>query len=135
MKQNVVRLTEEDLNKVIKESVEKILKENMTNEGFWGSLGKFGGNAGKKFGNSVANKYGQMKQGVQDKYGQMKQNVKPDWQNARQEDAINTMRQLNAKLQQAFEVYKANKGTAETIEQAIAQQQPQQQAQVQQPNA
>lgn len=38
MNKNVIRLTEEDLNNIIKESVQQILKENPENEGFWNNL-------------------------------------------------------------------------------------------------
>ena len=38
MKNRVVRLTEQDINHIIKESVEKIINENMEQEGFWDNV-------------------------------------------------------------------------------------------------
>ena len=38
MKNKVVRLTEQDINHIIKESVEKIINENMEQEGFWDNV-------------------------------------------------------------------------------------------------
>lgn len=38
MENKVVRLTEQDINQIIKESVEKIINENMEQEGFWDNV-------------------------------------------------------------------------------------------------
>ena len=38
MAKQVIRLTEGDLHKIIEESVERIISENMENEGFWNNF-------------------------------------------------------------------------------------------------
>ena len=86
-KKQIVRLTESDLNNIIKESVMEILKENPQNELFGGlsrMFGKIGGDAKKgvengynsgrkavgRFNNAVQDKYNQVSNAVQDKYNQ-----------------------------------------------------------------
>ena len=89
MEKKVIRLTEEDLNKVIKESVENIIKENMANEGFWNKLKHLGSNVGNQVGKNIANKYNQAKE-----WGQNQMNM------AKLQDYEDTMRQLHSKIQQ-----------------------------------
>ena len=86
-KKQIVRLTESDLNNIIKESVQQILMENPQNELFGGlsrMFGKIGGDAKKgvengynsgrkavgRFNNAVQDKYNQVSNAVQDKYNQ-----------------------------------------------------------------
>ena len=86
-KKQVIRLTESDLNNIIKESVQQILMENPENELFGGlsrMFGKIGGDAKKgvengynsgrkavgRFNNAVQDKYNQVSNAVQDKYNQ-----------------------------------------------------------------
>ena len=86
-KKQMVRLTESDLNNIIKESVQQILMENPENELFGGlsrMFGKIGGDAKKgvengynsgrkavgRFNNAVQDKYNQVSNAVQDKYNQ-----------------------------------------------------------------
>ena len=86
-KKQVIRLTESDLNNIIKESVQQILIENPENELFGGlsrMFGKIGGDAKKgvengynsgrkavgRFNNAVQDKYNQVSNAVQDKYNQ-----------------------------------------------------------------
>ena len=57
---NVIRLTEEDLNNIIKESVQQILKENPENEGLWGRIK--GGVQG--VGNAIKGEFNKAKNGV-----------------------------------------------------------------------
>lgn len=83
-KQKVVRLSESDLHKVIKNATEQIIRENMENEGFFDA---FKG-AAKKIGGDVKqgtqNAYGKMKQGVQNAYGNVKQGVQNAYGNMKQ---------------------------------------------------
>lgn len=66
-KKQVVRLSESDLQNIIKESVMEILKENPQNEGLWDyfkSMGRQGGNKaqamGQQVGKQVKQQYGNM---------------------------------------------------------------------------
>lgn len=52
MEKNIIRLSEEDLHKMISESVKRIIIENMEDEGFWDAIR----GASKKVGNDISNK-------------------------------------------------------------------------------
>ena len=75
-KKQVIRLTESDLNNIIKESVQQILMENPENELFGGlsrMFGKIGGDAKKGVDNgynSGRKAVGRFNNAVQDKYNQ-----------------------------------------------------------------
>lgn len=123
MKKQVVRLTESDLNKIIAESVQQILKENPENEGLWdrmkGMFGKVGGdakqgvtnaannisnkaqqgwNAGKQMakqvGNNVAQTYNNAKQSVQNYANDVKQAGQMASNKADAQQAIKTIQGL-----------------------------------------
>lgn len=67
---NVIRLTEEDLNNIIKESVQQILKENPENEGLWDyfkSMGRQGSNKAQQIGQAAGEKAKQGYNAVADK--------------------------------------------------------------------
>ena len=56
MKKEIIRMSESDLHKVIKESVEQILKENMEDEGFmdyFNSMRRQGGQKAQQLGNAA----------------------------------------------------------------------------------
>lgn len=72
MNKKVVRLTESDLNEIIKESVEKILKEGQVNEKFWDGL------------KGVFNKIGSdTKQGVNKAANDINHKVQQGWESGR----------------------------------------------------
>lgn len=98
-KKQVIRLTESDLNNIIKESVQQILMENPENELFGGlsrMFGKIGGDAKKgvengynsgrnavgRFNNAVQDKYNQVSNAVQNKYNQVSNAVQDKYNQA-----------------------------------------------------
>lgn len=123
-KKQIVRLTESDLNNIIKESVMEILKENPQNEGLWDyfkSMGRQGGNKAQSMGQQVGK---QAQQGwnavkgaaqrgvdaVRGTYNNAAQGVKTMHQNAMQDSSMANMQASMNKFQKDLDVYLKNGG-------------------------
>lgn len=134
-KKQIVRLTESDLNNIIKESVMEILKENPQNEGLWDyfkSMGRQGGNKAQSMGQQVgkqaqqgwnavkgaaqrgydaaAQKVGQGVDAVRGAYNNAAQGVKTMHQNAMQDSSMANMQASMNKFQKDLDVYLKNGG-------------------------
>lgn len=134
-KKQVIRLTESDLNNIIKESVQQILKENPQNEGLWDyfkSMGRQGGNKAQSMGQQVgkqaqqgwnavkgaaqrgydaaAQKVGQGVDAVRGAYNNAAQGVKTMHQNAMQDSSMANMQASMNKFQKDLDVYLKNGG-------------------------
>ena len=123
-KKQMVRLTESDLQNIIKESVMEILKENPQNEGLWDyfkSMGRQGGNKAQSMGQQVGK---QAQQGwnavkgaaqrgydaVRGTYNNAAQGVKTMHQNAMQDSSMANMQASMNKFQKDLDVYLKNGG-------------------------
>lgn len=134
-KKQMVRLTESDLQNIIKESVMEILKENPQNEGLWDyfkSMGRQGGNKAQSMGQQVgkqaqqgwnavkgaaqrgydaaAQKVGQGVDVVRGAYNNAAQGVKTMHQNAMQDSSMANMQASMNKFQKDLDVYLKNGG-------------------------
>lgn len=134
-KKQMVRLTESDLQNIIKESVMEILKENPQNEGLWDyfkSMGRQGGNKAQSMGQQVgkqaqqgwnavkgaaqrgydaaAQKVGQGVDAVRGAYNNAAQGVKTMHQNAMQDSSMANMQASMNKFQKDLDVYLKNGG-------------------------
>ena len=134
-KKQMVRLTESDLQNIIKESVMEILKENPQNEGLWDyfkSMGRQGGNKAQAMGQQVGkqarqqydNMAGKAQQGwnavkgaaqrgydaVRGTYNNAAQGVKTMHQNAMQDSSMANMQASMNKFQKDLDVYLKNGG-------------------------
>ena len=134
-KKQMVRLTESDLQNIIKESVMQILKENPQNEGLWDyfkSMGRQGGNKAQSMGQQVgkqaqqgwnavkgaaqrgydaaAQKVGQGVDAVRGAYNNAAQGVKTMHQNAMQDSSMANMQASMNKFQKDLDVYLKNGG-------------------------
>lgn len=134
-KKQVIRLTESELNNIIKESVQQILMENPENEGLWDyfkSMGRQGGNKAQSMGQQVgkqaqqgwnavkgaaqrgydaaAQKVGQGVDAVRGAYNNAAQGVKTMHQNAMQDSSMANMQASMNKFQKDLDVYLKNGG-------------------------
>ena len=126
MEKNIIRLTEQDLHNLIKESVEQVLLENSEQEldegfgdfirSFVGQYGKRGANQIQQGYNNAKNKmqqgYNAAKQGMQNVGNQIQQgynNVKSDIQqtarNAKQDSSMKDMQKAFDAFKMAVEKY------------------------------
>lgn len=128
MKKEIIRMSESDLHKVIKESVEQILKENMEDEGFMDyfnsmrrqggqkaqQLGNAAGQSARNFGNkmmdkakqgynSVANKAQQGYNAAKGAVNNVAQGVKTMHQNAQADSAMADISKAVQILQNAIQ--------------------------------
>ncbi len=128
MKKQLIRLTEEDLTKIIESTVNRIITENEENEGFWNSLKSFGGQYAKKgattaqnFGNKMGTKmrqgYDNVKQNVQNAsanmkqgYNNMKQDVQNTWQGAKRDGSMSDMLKAFNNFKAALEKFRQSGG-------------------------
>ena len=134
-KKQMVRLTESDLQNIIKESVMEILKENPQNEGLWDyfkSMGRQGGNKAQAMGQQVgkqaqqgwnavkgaaqrgydaaAQKVGQGVDSVIGAYNNAAQGVKTMHQNAMQDSSMANMKSSMDKFEKDLQVFLKNGG-------------------------
>ena len=117
MAKQLIRLTEADLHRIIESSVERIMNENMEDEGFgdyFRSLGRQGKAkaqaAGERVGNWAGNKWNAAKQSVQNTYNNVKQGVQTMHQNAMQDSMVANMENALSSFEQSLATFKKNGG-------------------------
>lgn len=117
MEKKLIHLTEQDLHNIVKTAVQRIITENMEDEGLWNTLKSFGrqyGNKGmnkaseigQKVGANVRNMGGKLNQ----KYQNAKQDVSNTWRNASQDGSMKDMQRKFQEFINAVEKYKRNGG-------------------------
>lgn len=128
MKKQLIRLTEEDLSKIIESTVQRIITENAENEGLWDTVKSFAGQY-KNRGNAMARQIGKnagerMKQGFNatknaaaQKYkaakefgNNVKQDVKNTWQGAQRDSSMKDMQRAFNNFKMAVEKFVNNGG-------------------------
>lgn len=117
MAKQFIRLTEADLHRIVESSVERIINENMEDEGFgdyFRSLGRQGQqkaqDAGKKVGQWAGDKWNAAKTKVQNTYNDVKQGVQTMHQNAMQDSMVANMNNALNSFERSLETFKKNGG-------------------------
>jgi soluble cytochrome b562 len=118
-----IKLTESDLQNIIKESVNQILREREENleEGAWNTAKSFVGqylNRGtkkaqdvkKEVGKKVREKYEKVRDGIQDGYDKIKDDIQQTARNARQDSSIKEMQKAFNNFKNAVNTYRQNGG-------------------------
>lgn len=127
MAKKVIRLTEEDLRKIIEMAAKKI-NENSENEGFWDTMRSFGGQyknrgtqkaqeLGQAAGQKMHQGYNAVKQGAQrvgnavkNAGNAVKQDVQNTWTNAKRDSSMKDMQRAFNKFKEALMKYKNSGG-------------------------
>ena len=102
MQKKVIRLTEQELKKIVKETANYIM-ENDVDEGFWDKmkgLGQFSANKTQQFGQNVKNKVQQFGQNVKNKVNQFGAEANDYMQTANMKGEIQNAIQTIEKLLQ-----------------------------------
>ena len=118
-----IKLTESDLQNIIKESVNQILREREENleEGLWdtaksfmGQYGKRGAQKAQEMGQAAGEKmkqgYNNMKQNVQNTYNNVKNDIQQTARNARQDSSMKEMQKAFNNFKNAVNIYRQNGG-------------------------
>ena len=124
MAKQLIRLTEEDLHRIVESSVERIINENMEDEGFFDyfkSMGRQGGEkaqqAGAAMGQKMRQGYDAVKGAAQkgynaaaNKVGQAVQGVKDMHHNAMQDSMVANMNSAIANFEKSLQTFINNGG-------------------------
>lgn len=123
MEKNTIKLTESDLQNIIKESVNQILREKEENleEGLWdttksfmGQYGKRGAQKAQQMGQAAGERmkqgYNNMKQNVQQGYNNVKNDIQQTARNARQDSSMKEMQKAFNNFKNAVNTYRQNGG-------------------------
>ena len=123
MKKNTIKLTESDLQNIIKESVNQILREKEENleEGLWdtaksfmGQYGKRGAQKAQQMGQAAGERmkqgYNNIKQNVQQGYNNIKNDIQQTAKNARQDSSMKEMQKAFNNFKNAVDTFRQNGG-------------------------
>lgn len=117
MEKKVYKITESELHDIIKESVNQIIKEQMTNEGLWdtaksfmGQYGQRGAAKAKQMGQAVGQQVKKGYNAVQQGYNNVKNDIQQTAKNARQDSAMKDMQKAFQNFKAAVEKFKQNGG-------------------------